>query len=163
MKMKDNYLIFRSAKHPLVHELIKKIISENANAKIYLCIQEECVEKYKEFNDVELIIFPNGFFDYKYLNDNEVLLKQINIRQYNKIFVPYSTVEPKIDEIKKICLKLLKQNIVYLYNKEGKIQKKRIFKISLFNNNRKIELKNVIIKNILMILGKYYIRREYDR
>ena len=112
--MKKNILIFRSAKHPVVEKNIKYITEKHKECVVYLCVQEECKERYGLLENVKLIVFPNGMFNYSNtVLDNE-LCDKLTGGIFDEIYIPFSTVEPHCDEIEKIVLKIMKQRKVII-------------------------------------------------
>lgn len=156
--MKNNILIFRSAKHAIVENLIEKICNDDTYVQIYLCVQEECVERYSKYENVKCMVFPNGFFDYNVIARKNDLVEELKQNTYQRIYVPYSTAKPEISEIKKIILKILKVHNIYLCNKTGKIYRKYINKYFTFNKKVFVVLKNDVIYMLLKILGIWYMR-----
>lgn len=122
-------LVFRSAKHYIVKDCINTIRKIEHDSGIWLCIQEECVDLYKE-EQVNMIIFPNGFFDYNTTYNNRKLMSKLQDTSFDLVYCPYSspnkTVTPHSSEIEKITKNILKLQDMYYYNRYGDIQKRHL-------------------------------------
>lgn len=151
--MKKNILIFRSAKHEIVKKNISYLNVEKN--KVYLCVQEQCIDIYKEMKNVELIVFPNGFFDYKKTRKNKELCEKLKIVKYDEVYVPYSTQEPECREIENIIYWILGIKKIYFYNAIGEIETKHthLFQTCTFLKNTK--------KKILLIGEYIYLKAIY--
>lgn len=141
-----NILIFRSAKHPIVKNCIQYIKNENEDCKVFVCVQEECMEQYNSISNVQMIVFPNGFFEYKRTKSNEALCRILCSQEYDQVYIPYSTVVPNCIEIEKIVFKLVHSKSVFYYDAFGSVQLKNI------------EINKTMILNKCKKYGKYLIQ-----
>ncbi len=155
-----NFLIFRSAKHPIVKECIGKISKEYKDCIIWICIQEQCQDMYSTYDNVKFIVFPNGMFNYKNTSSNKNIINQLNQRKYDEVYIPYSTHIPRCEEIEKIVVKILQKKKAVYYGLEGRMEKKRVHigKIShkkIINNICK-----AVNYNIMRIIYLFFARRR---
>lgn len=157
--MKD-FLIFRSAKHPVVKDCIERINKEYTDCIIWLCIQEQCVNMYSNYNNIKFIVFPNGMFNYDMtLQDNKILSELIK-KEFDEVYIPYSTQVPRCEEIEKIIVKLLHKKRAVYYGLNGNMDKKKIY-IGKIKPKRIIgNIYNSIDYNIMRIIYLFFSRRK---
>ena len=121
-----NFLVFRSAKHPIVNECIEKIIERYTDCTIWLCIQKECIDRYSKFENIRFIVFPNGMFSFENtIKDKRIvgLLKEV---VFDDVYIPYSTLVPECEEIEKIILNILSIKKAVYYGRDGSFKKKKL-------------------------------------
>lgn len=120
-------LVFRSAKHPVVKECIEKINNEYGDCIIWLCIQEQCMDMYSEYTNIQFITFPNGMFNYEKTIANKKLCRMLVGKAFDDIYIPYSSHVPNCEEIEKIVVHILKERKAIYYGRDGNTKKKCIY------------------------------------
>lgn len=120
-------LVFRSAKHPLMEECIKKINEENGDCKIWLCIQEQCTKLYSKYENIHFIVFPNGMFSYERTVADQMICDALLAEHFDEVYIPYSSVLPKCEEIEKIIVRIVKKRKVIYYDRAGNMERKGIY------------------------------------
>ncbi|MCM1498882.1 MAG: hypothetical protein NC124_10505 [Clostridium sp.] len=156
-------LVFRSAKHPVVKDCINKINNEYKECTIWLCIQEQCINMYLEYDNVKFIVFPNGMFNYEKTVVNKKIVDHLVGKKFDDIYIPYSTQTPNCREIEKIILKIVRKKTAIYYSLNGNINRERIH-FSKIKPKRIIEIIcKYIDYNVMRIIYIYFAgRRKND-
>ena len=155
--MGENILIFRSAKHYIVENLIADL-KRKGNPTIYLVVQDESKARYQKMKGVNLIIYPDGYFNYQNLLCYDEVKNNLLEIPCQKIYVPYSTTKPKVEEVEKIIANLLGRKVIYLYDKFGNIKKHQI-NMLIYNLLRVREkMKNYFVDFCLHFIGIWYMK-----
>ncbi len=157
--MKD-FLMFRSAKHPVVKDCIERINKEYTDYIIWLCIQEQCINIYSDYNNIKFIVFPNGMFNYDRTSRDNKILSELTKKEFDKIYIPYSTQVPRCEEIEKIIVRLLHKKRAVYCSLNGNMDNKKIY-ISKIKPKKIIEnIYNLIDYNIMKIIYLFFSRRK---
>lgn len=120
-------LVFRSAKHPLMEECIKKINEEYEDCVIWLCIQEQCIKLYTRHDNIRFIMFPNGMFSYKKTVADKMICDGLLAEHFDEVYIPYSSVTPNCEEIEKIIVRILKKRKAVYYDRAGNVERRGIY------------------------------------
>ena len=121
-----NILLFRSAKHTIIKSCIKSINAYNNDCIIWLCVQEQCKDIYKEYNNIQFIIFPNGMYSYEKTIENQEICNKLKDVVFDDIYIPCNSLASNYDEVENIIFKIVNKKIAIYYDAEGKIHKKKI-------------------------------------
>ena len=155
--MQENVLIFRSAKHYIVENLINEL-KKQGDKSISLVVQDESKSHYGNETSLNLIIYPEGFFHYQTLIQNDDVREKLSKIEYDKIYVPYSTAKPKVEEVEKIIVHVLGQKEIYLYDKFGNVKKHHINMLKYALSPKCEQLKHHIVAAMFHLLGIWYMR-----
>lgn len=158
-----NILLFRSAKHPIVNACIKEIKKCNKDCVIWLCVQEQCKNMYKEYKGVKFIAFPNGMYNYEKTMQSQEICDQLKNVKFDDIYIPCNISTSNYDEVEKIILQIVHQKRVIFYDINGEMHKKKIGmkkKLILKFYKDLCETFNYVI---LKIIYFYVTRRRNDR
>ena len=155
-----NVLIFRSTKHPIVKECIKKINSESHECNIWLCVQKQCKDLYTEYDNIQFIVFPNGMFSLNGTLSDCDLFNKLEKLEIDTVFIPCTSISSDFTEIEKIIRVILHKKKVCYFDFEGKIYNKRI-RNKLFDFTKIIEnIYEFIDFHIMILIYLMIIRRN---
>lgn len=140
-------LIIRSANDNTIDKLINYIKIKEKNVQIYMLLQQNLVDMYREkYLDVCFFEIRDVFFNYKKFKKNIRLKNQVNSVKYDVIYIPSSTNGfYQFEEIFLIASSLSAEKY-YLFDSESNVKQ-----INL--KNKLIKFKNGINK-ILYIIKK---------
>lgn len=129
MRNKSVVVIFRCANHPIVKQCIEYSIEKYVDSRIFLLVQEECLEiydEYRKYENIHFVVVTNGFFE---INNMKMHPEIINISRYQRlvVYIPTRNIGNNFNNIEKICVSLFHVSKVYYYDDIGNVKERRIF------------------------------------